>query len=202
MNQPDPSFLLSAGVAQAVQRVLAVAFGNKLRWFESHCRHISLCSQGSSTRASIFVRLSVPSLSFLRRGTLIRNRDYITFAFSSRKCVTGREVDGTGSKVLYLRRWTLWFCSKSGGLDVYSTSVIMIVLSPDLNRVLLPSPHRIWLFTAWKADISRTSPCQLRCSGQQLKQHTTHKSLTCFPKVHRTWNNDVFVNQCLRAPDE
>jgi len=34
-------------VAQAVQRVLAVAFGNKLCWFESHDRHISLCSPGS-----------------------------------------------------------------------------------------------------------------------------------------------------------
>jgi len=28
MSRPDPSFLLSAGVDQAVQRVLAVAFGN------------------------------------------------------------------------------------------------------------------------------------------------------------------------------
>ena len=39
-------------VAQAVECVLAVAFGNKLRWFESHCWHISLCSQGTGTRAS------------------------------------------------------------------------------------------------------------------------------------------------------
>ena len=73
MSQPDRSFFLSAGVAQAVERVLAVAFGNnyvgsrptiniflnvaqaaervlapvfgnKLCWFESHCRHISLCA--------------------------------------------------------------------------------------------------------------------------------------------------------------
>jgi len=36
---------------------------------------------------------------------------------------------------------------------VYSTSVIMMVLSPDLNRVLLPSPHRLWLFIAQKADV-------------------------------------------------
>ena len=71
MGRPDTSFLLSAGIAQAVrvlavafvgssptvgifpyvakavERVRAVAFGNKLRWFESHCRHISLYSQGS-----------------------------------------------------------------------------------------------------------------------------------------------------------
>ena len=76
MSQPEPSFLLSAGVAQAVEsmpavavgnklcwfeshyrhifyvaktveRVLAVAFGNEQRWFESHYRHISLCSPGS-----------------------------------------------------------------------------------------------------------------------------------------------------------
>ena len=76
MSQPDPSFLLSAGVDQAVQRMLAVAFGNnyvgssptigiflyvaqpvervlatafgnKLCWFESHYRHISLGSPAS-----------------------------------------------------------------------------------------------------------------------------------------------------------
>ena len=34
-------------VAKALERVPGVAFGNKLRWFESHCRHISLCSQGT-----------------------------------------------------------------------------------------------------------------------------------------------------------
>jgi len=39
-------------VAQAVQRVLAVAFGNKLCWFESHYRHISLYGPGSWTCAS------------------------------------------------------------------------------------------------------------------------------------------------------
>jgi len=32
--------------------VLAVAFGNKLCWFESHYRHTSLCSPGRWTRAS------------------------------------------------------------------------------------------------------------------------------------------------------
>jgi len=76
MSQPDPSFLLSAGVAQtvqrvpavafgnnyvgssptigiflyvaqAVERVLATAFGNKVCWFESHYRHISLCIPAS-----------------------------------------------------------------------------------------------------------------------------------------------------------
>ena len=34
-------------VAQAVERVLAAAFGNKLGWFESHYRHVSLCGTGS-----------------------------------------------------------------------------------------------------------------------------------------------------------
>jgi hypothetical protein len=34
--------LQSADVTLAVERVLAVAFGNKLRWFESHYQHISL----------------------------------------------------------------------------------------------------------------------------------------------------------------
>jgi len=85
MSRPDPSFVLSAGVAQAVERVLGVDFGNnyvgssptigiflyvaqavervlatafenKLCWFESHYRHISLCSPGSLTRASSSLR--------------------------------------------------------------------------------------------------------------------------------------------------
>jgi len=34
-------------VAQEVGRVLAVAFGNELCWFESHYRYISLCSPGN-----------------------------------------------------------------------------------------------------------------------------------------------------------
>ena len=56
MSQPDPSFLLSAGVAQTVQRVLGVAFVNKPCWFESHYRHTSLCSPGSWTRVSTSLR--------------------------------------------------------------------------------------------------------------------------------------------------
>ena len=32
-------------VTISFERVLVVAFGNKLRWFECHCRHVSLCSQ-------------------------------------------------------------------------------------------------------------------------------------------------------------
>jgi len=39
-------------MAQAFESVLAAAFGKKLCWFESHYRHISLCSPGSWTRAS------------------------------------------------------------------------------------------------------------------------------------------------------
>jgi len=38
--------------AQAVGHMLAVAFGNKLCWFESRHQHISLCIPGSWTRAS------------------------------------------------------------------------------------------------------------------------------------------------------
>ena len=34
-------------VAEAAERLLAVAFGKKLCWFESHYRCISLCSPGS-----------------------------------------------------------------------------------------------------------------------------------------------------------
>jgi len=35
-------------VAQAAEGVLAVAFENELHWFESHYRHISLCSHGNT----------------------------------------------------------------------------------------------------------------------------------------------------------
>ena len=47
MSQLTPSFLLSAGVAQAVESMPAAAFGNKLRWFDSQYQHISLRSPGS-----------------------------------------------------------------------------------------------------------------------------------------------------------
>jgi len=43
-------------VTQAFQRVLAIGFRNNLLWFESHDRHISLCSPGISTRASSSLR--------------------------------------------------------------------------------------------------------------------------------------------------
>ena len=85
MSRPDPSFVLTAGVdqavervlavafgnnyvgssptlgiflyvAQAVERVLAVAFGNELRWFESHYRRISLYNPDSWTRVSTTLR--------------------------------------------------------------------------------------------------------------------------------------------------
>ena len=49
-------FLLSAGVTKAAERVLAVAFRNKQCWFESHYRHIHLCSPGSWTRAGSSLR--------------------------------------------------------------------------------------------------------------------------------------------------
>ena len=43
----SPTIGILLYVAQADEHVLAVAFGNKLCWFESHYRHISLCSPGS-----------------------------------------------------------------------------------------------------------------------------------------------------------
>ena len=43
----SPIVVIFLYVAKALERVLAVAFGNKLRWLESHFRHISLCSQGT-----------------------------------------------------------------------------------------------------------------------------------------------------------
>ena len=44
---PSPTIALFLYAAQTVERVLAVAFGNKLCSFESHYRHVSLCSPGS-----------------------------------------------------------------------------------------------------------------------------------------------------------
>jgi len=41
----SPTIGIFLNVTHAVERVLGVAFGNKLRWFESHYQHISLCSQ-------------------------------------------------------------------------------------------------------------------------------------------------------------
>jgi len=63
MSPPDPSFLLSAGVAHAVQRMPAAAFRSKLLWFESYYRHISLCSPDSWTRARSSLR---------KQSTLVR----------------------------------------------------------------------------------------------------------------------------------
>jgi len=48
----SPTIGIFLYVAKAGERVLAVAFGNKLCWFEPHHWHISLCSLGRRTRAS------------------------------------------------------------------------------------------------------------------------------------------------------
>jgi len=44
----------------------------------------------------------------LTASDLIRNRDYIAVAFSSRKCVPGREVDGIGSRLFVLVMLNPW----------------------------------------------------------------------------------------------
>jgi hypothetical protein len=54
MSQPDPSFLLSAGVAQVVQRMPAAAFENKLRWFESHYRQSSETAAPDENQNPVF----------------------------------------------------------------------------------------------------------------------------------------------------
>jgi len=43
----SPTIGIFLYVAQAVESVLAAAFKNKLDGFESHYRHISVCSPGS-----------------------------------------------------------------------------------------------------------------------------------------------------------
>jgi len=52
----SPNIRIFLYVAQAFERMLAVAFGNKLCWFESHYRRISLCSLSCWTRASSTLR--------------------------------------------------------------------------------------------------------------------------------------------------
>ena len=43
----SPTIGIFLYVAQASERVLAVAFGKKLRWFESHYRHIFYVAFGT-----------------------------------------------------------------------------------------------------------------------------------------------------------
>jgi len=63
-------------VAKAFERMLAVAFGNKLFWFESHYRRISLCRPGSWTRASSTLR---------KQSTLFRTPQTAYFFMKSRQ---------------------------------------------------------------------------------------------------------------------
>jgi len=52
----SPTIGIFLYVAQGVERVPALAFGNELCWFESLYRRISLCSPGSLTHASSSLR--------------------------------------------------------------------------------------------------------------------------------------------------
>ena len=88
MSRPDRSFLLSAGVAQAVQRVLALAFGNKLSWFESHYRHISLCSPGSCTSVNT---------SLLKQTMLVRHGE----SSEEKRAVDLEELDNSLRRSLF-----------------------------------------------------------------------------------------------------
>jgi len=68
-------FLKSAGVTQAGERVLAVAFRNKLCWFESHYRHISLCSSGNtqhSQKTDIHAPGGIGTHNLSRRVAVVR----------------------------------------------------------------------------------------------------------------------------------
>jgi len=51
-------------VAQAVERVLALAFGNELCWFGSHYRHISLCVYLKSKWLQMMVIIKTEMLIF------------------------------------------------------------------------------------------------------------------------------------------
>ena len=63
--------------------MLAVAFGNKLCWFESHYRHISLWSPDSWTRASSSLRKKQCWFEFHSRHTSLCSPDIWTCASSS-----------------------------------------------------------------------------------------------------------------------
>jgi hypothetical protein len=54
----NPNIGMFLYVVQAVERLLAVAFRNKLCWFESEYQHISLCSRGNTQHSQKTVILA------------------------------------------------------------------------------------------------------------------------------------------------
>jgi len=71
----SPTIGIFLYVAQAVERVLAVAFANELCWFESHYRRISLCSRGNthhSQKTDIHAPGRIRTHNLSRQGAVVR----------------------------------------------------------------------------------------------------------------------------------
>ena len=60
----SPTIGIFLYVAHAVECVLEAEFRNKLRWFESHYRHISLCSYLKSNWQQMIVIIKTEMLMF------------------------------------------------------------------------------------------------------------------------------------------
>jgi len=79
VNPSTAPFLQLEGITQAVERVLVVAFRNKLCGFESHCQHISLCSRGKSQhsqKTDIHAPVGIRTLNLSRRGAGFRQANW------------------------------------------------------------------------------------------------------------------------------
>jgi len=62
-------------VTQADERALSVAFVNKLCWFESHYRHICLCSRGNtqhSQKTDVHASGGIRTHNLSMRGPVVR----------------------------------------------------------------------------------------------------------------------------------
>ena len=91
MSRPDPSFLLSAGVDQAVQRVLAVAFGN------------NYVVSSSTIGIFLYVALAVESVLAVAFGTHTSHKEQPSMplvgfepTFSTGEWAVDRPATGTG----------------------------------------------------------------------------------------------------------
>ena len=71
----SPTLTIFLYVAQAVERMLAVAFRKKLCWLESHYGHIFLCSWGNtqhSQKTGIHAPTGIQTHNLSRRGSTVR----------------------------------------------------------------------------------------------------------------------------------
>jgi len=177
MSRPDPSFLLSAGVDQAVQRVPAVAFGNKRCWFESHYRHISLCSQGSWTRVN----------SSLRKQTVLVRVPLSAYFFMQPKQFERMLAPAFGNKLCWFESHYrhISLCSPGSWKRVSSslrkqTVLVRVPLSAyffmqpkQFERVLAPAfGNKLCWFESHYRHISLCSPGSWKRVSSSLRKQT------------------------------